>query len=139
MASTRVVTGAERQAVDVLRICPTELTKLFFSKSNVDAIQRRLAKDVKAKTGHSIDRQSDTEIHGVMRGVFSMFSQNVGGSEEVERLNAIVLEIITEQVISGIAGYLNYIKDASTLPEPLSRGTFASIKGEKSLEYKVGF
>jgi hypothetical protein len=131
MASTRVVTGAERQAVDVLRICPTELTKLFFSKSNVDAIQRRLAKDVKAKT--------DTEIHGVMRGVFSMFSQNVGGFEEVERLNAIVLEIITEQVISGIAGYLNYIKDASTLPEPLSRGTFASIKGEKSLEYKVGF
>jgi hypothetical protein len=129
----------EREAVDILRVCPTKVTKIFFSKANIDAIQARLAKAVKAKTGYQIDRQSDTEIVGIMRGVFDMFSTNVYSEQEIQRLNEIVLEIITAQVIAGIEGYLNYLKDASTLPEPLSRGVFASTKGEKSLEYKIGF
>lgn len=129
----------EREALDILRVCPTKLTKLYFSKPNVDAIQTQLAKAVKAKTGYTIDRQSDNEIIGIMRGVYDMFSTNVYTDKEVQRLNEIVLEIIIAQVVSGIEGYLNYLKDASTLPEPLSRGQFASTKGDKQLQYKIGF
>jgi hypothetical protein len=129
----------EREATAILQLCDTPLTKRFFSKQNVDRIQTRLAKIVNTKTGYMIDRQSDTEILGIMRGVYDMFSDNVDASEELARLNDIVLEILTTQVVSGVDAYLQYLRDASTLPEPMSRGSFASIKGGKTLEYKVGF
>ena len=129
----------EREATTILQLCQTPLTKRFFSKANVNHLQARLANAVNVTTGYMIDRQSDTEILGIMRGVFDMFSNNVDGDEEIRRLNDIVLEIMTTQVVSGVEAYLQYLRDASTLPEPMSRGSFASIQGEKTLEYKVGF
>ena len=100
-------------------------------------MQRRLIEAVKAKTGYTVDRQSDVELTGIMRGVYEGFSNNTGGAKEIARLNAIVLDIVVDQVAAGIEGYLSYLKDASTIPEPLSRGTFASMKGERALEYRV--
>jgi hypothetical protein len=120
-----------------MALCSTSLSDAFFSKKNVDVIQRQLAQRVRAKTGHTISRQSDVELMGIMRGVYEGFGNNTGGDQEIKRLNDIVLDIVVTQVISGIEGYLAYLKDASTMPEPLSRGTFASIKGERSLEYRV--
>jgi hypothetical protein len=128
-----------REAVAIMQVCETDLSRAFFSEKNVDAIQRALASTVKAKTGHQIDRQSDRELLGIMRGIYEAYSNNTGGCGELKRLNDIVLDIIVDQVTSGVEGYLSYLKDASTMPEPLSRGTFASIKGERTLEYKVGF
>jgi hypothetical protein len=119
--------------------CDTDLSRAFFSKTNLDLIQKRLRTQIRKETGHLIDRQSDTEIRGIMKGVYEAFSNNEGGKAEIERLNAIVMDILVDQVKAGIEGYLTYLKDASTMPEPLSRGTFASIKGERSIEYKVGF
>lgn len=119
--------------------CETDLSRAFFSKTNLDAIQKELKVQIHRATGHVIDRQSDTEVTGIMKGVYDAFSNNEGGKEEIKRLNDIVLDILVEQVKAGVQGYLTYLKDASTMPQPLSRGTFASIKGERSIEYKVGF
>jgi hypothetical protein len=41
-----------------------------------------------------------------------------------------------DQVVTGIEQYLGYVKDASTLPEPLARGVNASSKGERVLELR---
>lgn len=119
--------------------CDTDLSRAFFSKTNLNAIQKELKVQIHHATGHVIDRQSDTEVTGIMKGVYEAFSNNEGGKEEIKRLNDIVLDILVDQVKAGVQGYLTYLKDASTIPEPLSRGTFASIKGDKSIEYKVGF
>jgi len=119
--------------------CDTDLSRAFFSKTNLDGIQKQLIKQVHRATGYTVDRQSDVEVTGIMKGVYEAFSNNEGGKEEIKRLNKIALEILVEQVTSGVKGYLVYLKDASTMPEPLSRGTFASIKGDRSIEYKVGF
>jgi hypothetical protein len=119
--------------------CDTDLSRAFFSKTNLDAIQKELKVQIHHATGHIIDRQSDAEITGIMKGVYEAFSNNEGGKEEIKRLNDIVLDILVDQVKAGVQGYLTYLKDASTMPQPLSRGTFASIKGERSIEYKVGF
>ena len=119
--------------------CDTDLSRAFFSKTNLDGIQKQLKTQVHHATGYTIDRQSDTEVTGIMKGVYDAFSNNEGGKEEIKRLNKIVLEILVDQVTAGVKGYLVYLKDASTMPQPLSRGTFASIKGDRSIEYKVGF
>jgi hypothetical protein len=124
-----------------MQLCPTKLSDEFFSKRNVDDIQRRLVKRVFHATRHEISRQSDTEILAIMRGVFEAFSDHhdYQRRREIRRLNEIVLDIVVEQVVTGIEAHLQYITDASTMPEPLSRGVFASIKGSRSLQYKVGF
>lgn len=120
-----------------MQLAPNDLSETFFSRANVDDVQRRLIQRVKTETGYTIDRQSDVELTGIMRGVYDAYSKNCGGAKEIARLNAIVLDIVVDQVAAGIEGYLAYLKDASTIPEPLSRGTFASMKGERALEYRV--
>lgn len=129
-----------QEAVHMLRVCETPLSRAFFSVKNVNRIQTRLRNAVKEESGHAIDRQSDREIVSIMRSVYEAFGQNTGHADpkEVRRLNDIVLDITVDQVTSGIQGYLQYIQDASTMPEPLSRGQFASIKGLKQLEMTYG-
>ena len=127
-----------RESLAIMQLCPTPLSTAFFGQKNVDAIQKRLATIVFKKTGHKISRQSDAEVIGVMRGVYEGYSNNAGGSAEITRLNDIVMEILVDQVVAGVQAYVTYVKDASTMPEPLARGTFASIKGERALEYRVG-
>lgn len=132
-----------REAVQFLRICETPLSKAFFSVKNVNRIQTQLKNAVKLESGHSIDRQSDREIVSIMRSVYEAFGNNTpeiseNPRKEVQRLNDIVLDITVDQVVSGIQGYLQYIQDASTMPEPLARGEFASIKGVKQLEMTYG-
>jgi hypothetical protein len=128
-----------REASTIMRQCETPLSRGFFSEANVDTIQAELIRRVRQKTGETIGRQSDREVVGIMRGVYEGYTTNTGGNREIKRLNAIVLDIVVDQCVAGVKGYLTYVKDASTMPEPLSRGTFASIKGERTLEYKVGF
>lgn len=128
-----------REATAIMQLRPDQLSTAFFSDKNVDEIQKQLADVVFDRTGKRIGRQSDVELLGIMQGVYDAFSRHTGGKKEIRRLNAIVLDIVIDQVISGIDAYLTYIKDASTMPEPLDRGIFASIKGKNSLEYKVGF
>ena len=113
----------------------TPLTQAFLGAKNLDAVQRALI-DAVSRRGHAIDRQSDTEVLGVMRGIYSTYSTkdlaDIPG--EVRRLDAIVLEVLVDQVMTGIEQYIGYIKDASSLPVPLPRGQNASSKGDRTLE-----
>ena len=119
----------------------TPLNHAYFGKANVDAVQRALIAAMRAK-GHVIDRQSDNEVLGVMRGVFESYSTNADTADpkyiapEIARINAIVHKVLVDQVTTGIQQYLGYIKDASTLPEPLSRGVNASSKGDNFLQLR---
>lgn len=120
------------QLQKLMRTCPSPLAATFFSARNVDVIQRELARAVRARTGHAIDRQSDAEVAGIMRGVYEAYARTVS---TVRELNDMALEILVDQVAVGVEAHLQYLKDASTLPEPMPRGAFASIKGERSLTY----
>ena len=52
-----------------MQLAPNDLSEAFFSRANLDSVQRRLIEAVKAKTGYTVDRQSDVELTGIMRGV----------------------------------------------------------------------
>lgn len=125
-----------------VRQCATDLSLAFLSSDNVDAIQEKLAATAYEKTGHRIGRQSDVELKLIMESVYDGFGDAYASNvrKEVKRLNKIVLEIVEAQVVTGIEAYLKYYKDASTLPEPMSRGVFVSKKGSDTLENKqIGF
>ena len=108
----------------------------FFNVTNLDVIQNRLRATIQRQTGYAIDRQSDTDMTVIMRKVFGEQASNGPDNvaAEVNRLNEIVLGIVVPMVASGVAGYLAYLKDASSLPEPLARGMQTSVKGTKTYE-----
>lgn len=116
------------------------LLEAFFSVPNTDVIQNKLRAYIKNKTGYVIDRQSDTDLQIIMRKVYGEHASDPVNqtpdvvAREVSRLNDIVLGITGPMVASGVAGYLGYLRDASSLPEPLPRGIQTSIKGTKTFE-----
>lgn len=116
----------------------TELSQAFFGGDNIEHLQRRLRAEIKKRTGYVIDRQSDEQLLIVMRYVFMQSARNFGGAAEVRRLNELVLREIVPQVGAGLAQYLGYLKDASTLPTPIPRGQATSIKGTKTTELFKG-
>lgn len=114
---------------------PTETSRMFFGRANVDELQRRLKDEIRKQMGYAIDRQSEEQMLIVMRYVFIQSGRNTGGAAEVRRLNELVLAEIVPQVGSGLAQYLAYLRDASTLPTPIARGQATSIKGTKTSEF----
>lgn len=113
---------------------PTDTARRFFSKANIDRVQRALQKTIKKHMGVTIDRQSDEQLLIVMRYMYMQRGVNFGCDAEVERLNVMVLEEIVPQVAAGLSQYAGYLKDASTLPVPLARGQATSVRGTKTLE-----
>lgn len=124
-----------KDAVGILRQCDTPLSRAFFTFENVTLIQMSLHHIVRSQTGYSIDRQSDVELIQIMRSVYEAFADDMYAQvgSEIQRLNAIVLDIVSSQVVEGTKQFLQYIRDASTMHDPLSRGINASIKGDKQL------
>lgn len=116
----------------------SELSQAFFCESNIDYLQRRLQAEIRKRTGYAIDRQSEEQLLIVMRYVYMQSSRNVGGRAEVQRLNELVLREIVPQVGAGLAQYLGYLRDASTLPTPIPRGQATSLKGTKTTELFKG-
>ncbi len=112
----------------------TEVSARFFSQDNIDRLQGLLRQAVREATGYAIDRQSQEQLLIVMRYVYMQNSLHVGGEREVRRLNALVLRETVPQVAAGLAQYLDYLRDASTMPVPIARGQATSIKGTKTTE-----
>jgi len=118
----------------------SEVSDLYFSSANVDALQEAIRYQVWAKTDgeHVIDRQSDTELMIVMRSLYLQYSRNspYNVREQVRELNARVLDECLPKIVSELSAYLQYLRDASQLPVPLEHGQLATMKGTRSLEMK---
>ena len=116
----------------------TPVARLFFHPVNVDALQHGIRYGVYRASGLVVGRQSERQLGLVMRSVYLQHARNreaelVG---QVRELNALVLEYCVPVVHREARMYQTYLRDASTLPEPLPRGELATMKGERTLEVK---
>lgn len=126
----------------------TPLTFLYFSDKNVDSLQKLLRLRVYNETGYVIDNQSINELMTIMRGVFLEHAAHpplihkdmkkevleallVKYTEEVDRLNRLVIEFIIPKLISQIKQYLGYLQDVSAQPIPLPQPMSDSTTGQK--------
>ena len=112
-------------------ILESPLTRAYFSRSNLDVVQRSLSDTVAKLTGYRIDRQDDTQLLIVMRAMFLDHAVNNPRNlqSEVARLNGGVVSTLLDQVISGMTAHLAYLRDASRMRTPIPRGAATSIKG----------
>jgi hypothetical protein len=117
-----------------------EISTIFFSRSNIDALQHGIRYSVYVKSCHKhvIDRQSDDELKVIMRAVYFEHARHSARDivGEIKRLNGIIIDFCVTRIIQEIQMYMRYKADISKLPVPLDRGEFSSAKGTKTLIQK---
>lgn len=117
----------------------TPFSLLYFSKENIDELQRLIRYKVYISTNKQfiIDNQNETELVIVMRAMFLQYSKLPGDyskyKQEIDRINSLVINKTLPDIISGVKQYVGYIKDSTQNYIPISRGTNQSIAGEKTL------
>jgi len=119
-------------------ISQNDVNTLFFSQKNVDALQQGIRYKVFSRSSKIIDNQSEREIRVIMRSIYLQYSRNLNTNiiEQVIDLNSKVLDYIVPKIIIEVKQYDTYIRDASTLPDPIDRGLNTSITGTKFLHVK---
>jgi hypothetical protein len=124
----------------------SQIARLFFSRTNVDALQDGIRYKVWTSSSKKlvIGRQSEVELGIVMRSTYLQNSKNAEGTRDgvvaqVRDLNALVLDYCVPKIVQEASMYQQFLRDASTLPTPMSHGEFASMKGSRVLEQKGFF
>jgi hypothetical protein len=114
-----------------------ELSTGFFSKKNLDAIQRGIRKAVYERSqpkGYIIDDQSVDELKMIMRGMFYQYAKNQPNNiqGQIEELNQRVLSWSVPHILSAVDHYMYYLKDIDTLPVPMSHPMHLSSAGTRT-------
>ena len=103
----------------------TELSNIFFSDENKDALQMSIRYGVNQRTTKTISNQSEKELYIIMRSIMLQYANFKNGTsevvEEVKRLNAKVLTYCIDNVSSNVLQYIKYLDDINSLPIPIER------------------
>jgi hypothetical protein len=112
-----------------------QISNIFFSQDNIDALQQGIRYLVYKNNGTVISNQSVTELQIVMRGTYLEHSKNLQYDilKQIKDLNQKVLDYVVPRIIAEIKQYLYYIKDTSSQPVPLERSQNMSSAGTKFL------
>ena len=115
----------------------TDVSKIFFSVDNINILQRGIRNKILNMTNGKINisRQSDDELKIIMRSIYFQYGKNNNTNirGQILELNTRVIEWSVPEIISNYKQSQHYLKDISTLPEPLDRSILPSKKGTKTL------
>lgn len=113
------------------------VSELFFSKHNISVLQNGIRYSVYIKTNNLsvIGNQSEFELMIIMRSIYLQYCKHkqfdiVG---QVKELNSKVLDYAVPKILVELNQYINYKRDASTLPMPLEHSKNVSQSGTRIL------
>jgi hypothetical protein len=114
----------------------TDISKLFFSETNIDNIQAMIRYNVYKMSNEMISTQSATELKIVMRSYFLQYAKNSPShlKEQLNDLNNMVLNYCVPKIYDEILQHKDYIKDVQSLPVPMDLPICMSSAGTKSLK-----
>ena len=99
------------------------LSQVYFSKENIQIIQNGLRAGVYKASGdkYIIAPQNVDTLKIIMRSIYLQYAEHHPEkiTEQVERLNQLVLDYAVPSVYNETTGYLKYCQDQSTLVVPL--------------------
>lgn len=127
----------------------TPLTFLFFSKDNINNIQNVIKHLIYKELNQVIDTQDPTELMIIMRSIFLEYHRHPKlldegmdevtkkallkqYSNEVARLNELVINESVPKIISQIQQYLDYLRDASAPRIPFKNPVNVSLTGTRN-------
>ena len=127
-----------QQSLLVLNSQQNKINTEFFSNQNISKIQKQLILETKKYTGYTISKQNCDDVVTAMQYFYVNYPQytidDSKAMENVNQLNALVIDDLTRQTVSGVKQHIEYLKYIKRTPEPLEYGTNTGIKGQNSLE-----
>ena len=117
----------------------TPTSHIFFSKSNMNLIQKTIRYKVFELSKQIIDYQSYNALFIIMRSIFLQNGDSGVTSlsipDQIRVLNNMVVTYsVEEQIIPNLQQYGGYLQKIDTLPVPLERSQNDSIKGTKTYD-----
>jgi hypothetical protein len=120
----------------------SRLSKAFFSGENQQIIQNGIRAGVYQASNNQyvIAPQSYDQIKIIMRAIYLQNAQNhpENITGQIERLNQLVIQHAVPKLVGEAKGYMNYLRDASTIAMPLS-APINTMSRDKTLELKPFF
>lgn len=120
---------------------PSELSNTYFSKENINKVHNDIKKKVYdlSEQKYVIDDQDMDVLKVIMRSIFLQYSkfQFEHINQQVDHLNAMVVEYSSNNIYGEINGYLKYKKDASSMYTLMERPVY--LHNDNSLELKTFF
>lgn len=114
-----------------------ELSDIFFSRTNIDALQEAIRYLVYKKScgKYVISKQSETELKLIMRAYYLEQGNHrqYDTLTEIKELNTLVLNYAVPRVLQEIQMYDTYKDNIGKNPIPMDRGSFVSSKGTRTL------
>jgi hypothetical protein len=102
----------------------TTLSKVFFSKENIQIIQNGIRAGVYKKSNgqYVIGPQDCDSLKIIMRSVFLQHAANQPDNitAQIKELNQMILDYCVFHVYSEAQGYMKYLYDVSTLAVPMA-------------------
>lgn len=116
-----------------IKQCETPLNTLFFSRFNINLLQRGIRQAFKNKTGIAIDYQNQDDLYGIMRVVFINNSGDHHSqvNQQVKFMNNRVIEIALGQIQTGVSQYMSYARDIDTTRTLIDQPINTSTTGNK--------
>jgi hypothetical protein len=127
-------------ALRVLHELPEKFNTTFFSRKNIDFIQKTLVSETKRYSGFDIGLQDEAVLVEIMTGIYVQDStydpSNFAAS--LAKINKLVITECLKQILPGVRAYALYVRDASRPyggggETAFKRPVLASNKGSRSL------
>lgn len=121
----------------------TYLNKIFFSRDNIELLQREIQGQVRAMSGgkYNIDKQNEDDLKIIMRSYYLMFGKNdpnnVDG--ELRDLNGRVVGYAAAKVYSEVDFHMFYLKDIEEFAPPIANPMNPHVFGTRTGELKSFF
>ena len=121
----------------------TLLSRAYFSEENVQILQNGLRAGVYEVSNQkiSVPPQNVDNLKIIMRSIYLQYAKHStqeSVTEQIRKLNQYVLDYAIPTVYNEAQGYLNYVRDQSTLVMPLEHAK-QSDRDYKHLEWKQFF
>jgi hypothetical protein len=116
----------------------SEVSKLFFSRSNINRLQNKIKTEVQRRSDGKFKldvNQDDTDMVIAMRAIFLDNTKNLPHHivKQVKELNNLFIKMVVPDIMTNIKQQYDYIDDISrplkTIPRPLN----VNRAGRKSL------
>ena len=111
----------------------TPVSESFLSRFNIEYLHGAIVKNVNAKTGMNIDRQSDSDLQALMVRVYghAVVDPYSGVSAQVSRMNDLVVQEASKTIQTGVLQQLSYIDYVTRNPVPMAMPVSTTTHGNK--------
>ena len=113
----------------------TVLSEVFFSRKNINNIQKNIIKKVliASNNRYKIGNQSENELQIIMRSIYLQNSLNNDNDIQlqIKNLNNLIYEYCVQNILVNATQYVGYLKEIDNVPTSIPDPINDNISGDK--------